>query len=344
MNSRPLLSVIVPVYNTSHWLRKCMDSICGQTYGNLEILCVNDGSTDDSAAILEEYAAKDSRIKVFTQANGGLSAARNTALEHATGEWVLGVDSDDYLAPDALAKAMEKAHSEVDMVCMQMELVSESGEHMDDASGYYDLPRGSELQMNPALAVGINVCFCGKLWRRSVIETHGLMFPVGLVHEDEAFHYLAAPWIRHVACSRESVYYYLQRSGSIMQMKASAVEAARRAARAVQYVQEHAYEQHREYHLCMLWRVFAQCFRHTGREQRAEVIEVFRKYVPASAVAGDYRTDCLLRESTRWLRYEPARKVYCFLRVPLLARLFNGSRFYTWQFALWLVLKSRLFR
>ena len=86
MPDSPLISVIVPVYNVEKYLRKCLDSICGQTYRNLEILCVNDGSTDGSAAILEEYAARDARIKVFTQPNRGLSAARNTGLEHATVE------------------------------------------------------------------------------------------------------------------------------------------------------------------------------------------------------------------------------------------------------------------
>lgn len=112
----PLISVIVPVYNTEKYLRKCLDSICGQTYRSLEILCVNDGSTDGSAAILEEYAAKDNRIKVIIQANGGLSAARNTGLEHATGEWIMGVDSDDYIDCDTIEKVLNEDSLKADVI------------------------------------------------------------------------------------------------------------------------------------------------------------------------------------------------------------------------------------
>lgn len=96
----PLISVIVPVYNTAPYLRQCLDSICNQTYQNLEVICVNDGSTDNSAEILEEYAAKDSRIIVITQTNAGPSVARNVAIEQAKGEWIASVDSDDWIEPD----------------------------------------------------------------------------------------------------------------------------------------------------------------------------------------------------------------------------------------------------
>ncbi len=85
----PLLTVIVPVYNVEAYLPRCLDSLLGQTYRNLEIICVNDGST----AILDGYVAKDARIKVFHQQNGGLSAARNTGLDHASGEWIAGLSA-----------------------------------------------------------------------------------------------------------------------------------------------------------------------------------------------------------------------------------------------------------
>ena len=216
LEDMPVISVIVPVYNTAPWLPRCLDSICAQTYRNLEILCVNDGSTDNSAAILEEYAAKDSRIKVFTQENAGLSAARNTALEHATGEWVTGVDSDDYLAADALENAMDCVADGVDAVCMQIQLVSENGVDLPDTTGYYELPVGEIIDMTPELAERLNVCFAGKLWNRDFICRNGLHFPVGLVYEDSAFYCCAIPMIHKVAFCYQVAYYYMQRTGSIM--------------------------------------------------------------------------------------------------------------------------------
>lgn len=98
----PKISVIIPVYNTEKYLAECLDSVLGQTFQDIEVLCVNDGSTDNAAAVLAEYAAKDNRIKVLTQENQGLSAARNTALEVAEGEWITFLDSDDALPPNTL--------------------------------------------------------------------------------------------------------------------------------------------------------------------------------------------------------------------------------------------------
>ena len=98
----PKISVIIPVYNTEKYLKECLDSVLTQTFKDMEIICVNDGSTDNSAAVLNEYAQKDSRIKIVTQQNQGLSAARNSGLDVATGEWIYFADSDDAVPRDAL--------------------------------------------------------------------------------------------------------------------------------------------------------------------------------------------------------------------------------------------------
>lgn len=100
-------SVIVPVYNSSRYLRGCLSSICAQTYTNFEIVLVNDGSTDDSSAICHEFAAKDNRIRVIDQTNGGVSKARNTGITAARGDWLMFVDSDDTVRPGYLAAANE---------------------------------------------------------------------------------------------------------------------------------------------------------------------------------------------------------------------------------------------
>lgn len=115
--SSPLLSVILPIYNTEPWLRRCLDSICNQTLRDIEIICVNDGSTDHSADILEEYAARDPRIRVIHQENGGLSAARNTGLAACRTELITTVDSDDYIEPDTYAELLPHMTEDIDLIC-----------------------------------------------------------------------------------------------------------------------------------------------------------------------------------------------------------------------------------
>ncbi len=96
------VSVIIPVYNVEKYLRRCLDSVLCQTFSEWEAICVNDGSPDNSADILDEYAARDSRFKIITQKNGGLSDARNTGMKHATGEYILYLDSDDFIHPQTM--------------------------------------------------------------------------------------------------------------------------------------------------------------------------------------------------------------------------------------------------
>lgn len=338
-----VLSVIVPVYNTAPWLRRCLDSICEQSYRNLEIVCVNDGSTDDSLEILEEYAARDSRIRVVSRPNGGLSAARNTGLQHCTGEWVLGVDADDYVAPDVVERALALAEDGVDMVFFGVQMVDENGAALPDDLDYFALPSGS-MDFSESVALQMNVCFCSKLWRRSLIVERQLDFPEGLVHEDEAFYYLAAPWVRRVACNPAIGYYYVQRQGSIMHSAASVLTTARKCARVLEYVQSRAGACHAPYYLCLLWRMYKQCFHHAPRQERGELAAIFRPWVPVAAPRGDYRAECISRPSGRWVRREPLRLVYCLFGVPVLARLFNGLKFIGWQFALWQVLRVRLLK
>lgn len=115
------VSVIIPVYNVEAYLRQCLDSVVNQTLREIEIICVDDGSTDKSAAILKEYAAKDGRIKVLTQSNTGAGAARNAGIARATGEWITFCDADDWIEPDAIEKMVAAAQREdADCVCCGM--------------------------------------------------------------------------------------------------------------------------------------------------------------------------------------------------------------------------------
>ena len=93
------ISVIIPVYNVEKYLRRCLESVINNTYTNLEIICINDGSSDNSLKILNEYAARDSRVVVFSKSNGGLSSARNKGIKKSTGEYITFIDSDDWVHP-----------------------------------------------------------------------------------------------------------------------------------------------------------------------------------------------------------------------------------------------------
>ena len=102
--SRISVSVIIPVYNLAKYLSKCLESVLAQTYANFEIIAIDDGSTDDSAAILKKYAEKDKRVKPILKANGGVSSARNAGLDKAEGEYIFFLDGDDWIEPETLER------------------------------------------------------------------------------------------------------------------------------------------------------------------------------------------------------------------------------------------------
>lgn len=111
-----MISVIVPVYNTEKYLDRCIQSILSQTYSNIEILLIDDGSTDSSGVICDRYAEQDSRVRVFHKENGGVSSARNMGLDNAKGEWITFVDSDDYINDNFLQVVIENVSSKIDLI------------------------------------------------------------------------------------------------------------------------------------------------------------------------------------------------------------------------------------
>lgn len=217
ITDEPLISVIVPVYNVERWLDKCLSSICSQTYRKLQIVCVDDGSTDGSARILAEWTARDDRICVVTKKNGGLSSARNAGLEVARGEFVTGVDSDDWLFPDIYEKAVRHLSDDCDMLVFRAQSVNEDGGiYRDGEKAHFHLPEEGLYEMDWIRNNRLNPCFWNKLWRRSVITENGLRFPDGLVFEDEVFIRLFTSYARNFYSLPEMGYAYVQRRGSIM--------------------------------------------------------------------------------------------------------------------------------
>ena len=187
VKTSPTISVIIPVYNAEKYLCRCIDSILAQTYKDFELLLIDDGSKDSSGTICDEYAAQDARVRVFHKENGGVSSARNVGLDHARGEWITFVDSDDYIEENFLRSF--EGNLDADLVVGNMEicedgkLPSDIGAHI--VPGKYS-PIQSVLKGNLT-----NHAFCapwGKLFRKDCIGD--LHFDVGMtICEDTKFVY-----------------------------------------------------------------------------------------------------------------------------------------------------------
>ena len=187
-----LISVIVPVYNVAPYLRQCVDSILSQSYTNLEVLLIDDGSTDESGAICDEYAQQDSRVKVIHKSNGGLSSARNVGLSLASGEWISFVDSDDWLDTDIYQKCIDELERYPDLDLVRFFI---NYTYLEKGSNPYRLEPWKEAQ--DSLVIDKNTCFrypgrvlavvCSSIYRASVLKSLGITFIEGLIHEDEYF-------------------------------------------------------------------------------------------------------------------------------------------------------------
>lgn len=212
----PLISVIVPVYNVEAYLDRCVQSIVDQTYKNLEIILVDDGSPDNCPVLCDAWAEKDSRVKVVHKQNGGLSDARNAGMAMATGELMGFVDSDDWITPDMyqhLHDLMAADHS--DIAACGAEMVWEDGTppRMLTKSGC------SVLNQEEAMRAIIEESWLKqpvwyKLYKTALIRD--IPFPVGKYHEDVFWSYQAVARAQKVSVSDKVCYYYAQRSGSIM--------------------------------------------------------------------------------------------------------------------------------
>lgn len=211
----PKISVIIPIYNVEPYLRECLDSVINQTFRDLEIICVNDGSTDGSAAILEDYAAKDSRIKVITKENGGLNTARNAGLDNVSGEYFAIVDSDDWLDVTAYEKAYSRAkESGADMTLFYFTLVDFPNKKDVAIS---DFPKETEDQTEKIQHVGNtwSVCWC-YLWKTDFVKKNNLRFYNELQTSTEiTFTFKAALLADKIAIVPERLYYYRFRSTSL---------------------------------------------------------------------------------------------------------------------------------
>ena len=221
MQESPLISVIVPVYKVEQYLARCLESICGQTYRNLEIICVDDGSPDKSIDILNEFAARDSRIQIIRQANAGVSAARNRGLEIANGDWITFVDSDDWIETDTFEVCTAHASDNIDMIVygVSIDLVTDiPNEELANLKEYGRIKFSGIKSLSDEVISKTNIYLCNKFFRRALIREYKLKFPEGRWYEDASFVYRFFLLAQNgYFIDNRHMYHYVQRDGSIMQ-------------------------------------------------------------------------------------------------------------------------------
>ena len=214
--SQPALSVIVPVYNVGKYLRPCLDSIMAQTFSNFEAILVDDGSTDNSGAVCDEYAARDNRFVALHQQNGGVSSARNAALGISRGEWVGFVDADDLVLPNGFETLMASTNESIDLVSASYERY-ENESVIPEKSKFEDKILPKEDFMTEICKLRTRCCeryLFTKIFRKSIIDEYALRFNEKLAYREDVhfiFQFLTH-CNRDVSCVGEHVYAYFRRS------------------------------------------------------------------------------------------------------------------------------------
>lgn len=215
MKHEALVSVVVPVYQVAEYLHRCVDSILRQTYAELQVILVNDGSTDGSAAICDAFRLKDARVDVVHQANAGLSAARNRGIDLARGEWVTFVDSDDWIHPDMISRLLAVVDENTDIVVGRFERVEQ--EVRDSPVPSAGAPKRVTSREALVSFLGAQhtmlTISCAKLYRSHLLS--GVRFPEDRLHEDEFTTYRLLGAARQVALVDEPLYYYFFNPHSI---------------------------------------------------------------------------------------------------------------------------------
>lgn len=226
-NPSPVVSVIIPFFNVESYLEECIQSVLNQTYESFEIICVDDGSWDNSAAIVEKYASLNSKFTVVSQVNKGQSSARNTGLLFARGQYIYFLDSDDLLLPDAFTQLLTYAEKwDTDILYFGAESFFENDNLKLDHSNYanfykrkpaFDTPVSGDICLLDQLKNWLFRCSVPlQLIRKDFLQKTGILFKEGITHEDELFSCLLAAKAERVLCIKDALYMRRIRANSTM--------------------------------------------------------------------------------------------------------------------------------
>lgn len=212
------LSIIIPVYNVEEYIGRCLKSVLNQDIPaeDYEIIVIDDGTPDSSLDIVAVYKERCHNIRVISRQNGGLSAARNTGLTEARGEYIWFIDSDDWIEPNCISRLLTFAEEkQLDVLCFNAKIYN-------SAEDIYDIPsstvRTGELFAGPDFVTTVNTIpsACSAFYRRQFLICNNLTFYEGLLHEDQEFTPRAYALSKRISYIHENIYYYFQREGSIM--------------------------------------------------------------------------------------------------------------------------------
>lgn len=228
----PDVSVIIPIYKVEDYLSVCLNSVVNQTLTNIEIICVDDGSPDHSAEIVEQYAKENDNISLIRKENGGLSSARNAGLEVAKGRYVYFLDSDDYLERDAMEKLCQKADAEqLDILYFNTEIFFESGRVKEQNQNYVNyytrkhdysgVCTGQSMFAKMRTNREFFPSVCLQLFRRSLISENGVRFYNGILHEDNLFSFQCLILAKRTDYIEDAFYHRRMHGDSIMTMSKS---------------------------------------------------------------------------------------------------------------------------
>lgn len=217
MESNQTVSIIVPIYNKEKYLEKCLDSILGQTYQDLEIILVNDGSTDDSLNVCQRYAQKDMRIRVYTEENGGVSSARNLGMEKCTGGYLSFIDPDDFVHPEyveRLKDALDKADAAI-AYCRMLDIWEGEADPEEKLSGE---TRVIDARRYDWFDKASHTVACAALYKRSCME--GIRFDSTLkIAEDTLFLAECIRQAKKIVQLKDALYYYYHNPESVTQCR-----------------------------------------------------------------------------------------------------------------------------
>lgn len=214
---KPSISVIIPVYNCENELERCLLSVCGQTFSDIEILLINDGSSDQSGVICDSFAEKDPRIRVVHQKNSGVSAARNRGLDMASGTYIGFVDSDDYIEPNMYAHMYDKIRSSDSEIILCDPYVEKKGQPtvVDSFEFFPESRQISKSEITPIQLRYMAGSACRCLYRAELISANHLRFNEALpLSEDRTFNIAAFGCAERLYYLRQPLYHYVLRSAS----------------------------------------------------------------------------------------------------------------------------------
>ena len=211
-----LLSIIVPIYNADKYLEKCLDSIVNQTYKKIEIILVNDGSTDNSEKIVQEYQKKSNKIVYYKKENSGIADTRNFGISKATGNYLLFVDSDDYIDTDLIKNLSPYMNEKIDLIKFKLNRVNQNGDTLEEVKGAVFEETDGQTAFDKLYATDVLLDSpCVYLYRKNYITHNNFQFQVGTYHEDFGLIPLVVVKANSVVSLDYVGYYYIQSYNSI---------------------------------------------------------------------------------------------------------------------------------